>query len=539
MSVNPILRQGASEDKAENARMSNFVGAIAVKDLVKSTLGPKGMDKIMQSTTNPKEITITNDGATILKSLASDNAAAKILINVSMTQDSEVGDGTTSVVVLTGELLAEAEKLVNKKIHPQTIIMGFRKAQEVAQKALLKCAIDNSEDKEKYMNDLLNLARTTLSSKILTQDREQFSRMAVEAILRQGDDVSLESIGFIKKIGGTLADSYLDDGILLPKSIGVGQPHRVEHPKIMIANTGMDADKIKIYGAKVKTSKMEDLIELEAAEKEKMKKKVDRICSSGCTVFINRLLIYDYPQQLFTSKGVVSIQHAEFDGIERLAKVTGAEIVGEFSEGTQYKLGTCDLIEEVIIGEDRVIRFSGLPFKGASTIVLRGANQHVLDEAERSLHDALCVLQQTARDHRVVYGGGSVEMVMAQAVEEEANRTGGKKQLAMLAFASALRQIPTILADNAGYDAHEIVSQLRAAHYEHSLKRKEAGDSASGECDLGLDLDSGKVGSMKKLGVVESIRVKNAVLNSASEACELILRVDTILTAAPRERQEQ
>lgn len=179
---------------------------------------------------------------------------------------------------------------------------------------------------------------------------------------------------------------------------------------------------------------MEGLIELELAEKEKMKQKMERICSSGCSVFINRLLIYDYPQQLFTAKGVVSIQHAEFDGIERLTKVIGAEIVGEFSEGSTSQLGTSDLIEEVIIGEDRVIRFSGLPEHGASAIVLRGANQHVLDEAEPSLHDALCVLQQTSHDHRVVHGGVAVEMWMAQAVEEETNRTTGKKTVCHVGF---------------------------------------------------------------------------------------------------------
>lgn len=339
-------------------------------------------------------------------------------------------------------------------------------------------------------------------------------------------------------MGGTLSDSYIDSGFLLAKSVGVGQPHRVEHPKIMIANTGMDADKIKIYGAKVKTSSMDTVAELEETERQKMRKKVERICSSGCNVFVNRLLIYDYPMQLFTDHNVVSIQHAEFDGIERLATVTGAEIVSEFGDDSTYKLGTCDVLEEVMIGEDRVLRFGGLPHKGASTIVLRGANQHVLDEAERSMHDALCVLQQAANDHRVVYGGGCSEMLMAQAVEEEANRTEGKKQLAMLAFANALRQIPTILADNAGYDSQDLVSKLRAAHYDYKNKHTSSSSSESSSCDLGLDLDTGRVESMKKLGIVESVRVKSALLSSASEACEMILRVDTIVTAAPRQREQ-
>ncbi|KAK2962592.1 putative T-complex protein 1 subunit beta [Blattamonas nauphoetae] len=531
MSVIPILNEGASEERQENARMSNFVGAIAIKDLVKTTLGPKGMDKIMQSTTNTNDVTITNDGATILKNVAADNAAAKILINVSMTQDSEVGDGTTSVVVFTGELLAEAEKLINKNIHPQTIIMGYRKAQKVAIETLQKCARDNSHEQSKLMDDLMNIAKTTLSSKILSQDKDHFAKIAVDAILRQGKDVNVDRISFIKKVGGTLTDSYLDEGYILSKSMGVGQPRRIENARIMIANTAMDADKVKIYGAKVKTSNMQNVIDLEKAEKDRMARKVELICDSKCNVFINRLLIYNYPEQLFTQKGVVSIEHAEFDGIEHLAAITGAEIVSEFREGADYRLGTCKLIEEVIIGEDRVIRFSGLPKAGASTIVLRGANQHVLDEAERSLHDALCVLQQAIRDHRVVYGGGCTEMIMAQAVDDVANLTQGKQQLAMLGFSTALRQMPTHLCDNAGLDSHEVVSKLRAAHFAEKEKL--------GECPLGLNLEKGEVGSMEKLGIVESISVKNAMINSACEATELILRVDTILTSAPRQRREE
>lgn len=281
------------------ARLSSFVGAIAVADLVKTTLGPKGMDKILRPTSaGPRAdtITVTNDGATILRSMYIDNAAAKILIEISKTQDEEVGDGTTTVAVLAGELLREGEKLVNQKIHPQHIINGWRKARDCAQQTLNFIARDNSKNDAKFKEDLLNIARTTLSSKLLTQDKEHFSRLAVEAVLRLKGSGNLDQIQIIKKSGGSIRDSYLADGLILEKTITVGCPKRLENAKIMVANTPMDYDKIKIYGTKVKVESMDKIAEIEAAEKEKMKTKVDRILAYEPTVFINRQLIYNYPE---------------------------------------------------------------------------------------------------------------------------------------------------------------------------------------------------------------------------------------------------
>lgn len=294
-----VLRNEASEEKGEMARLSSFVGAIAVADLVKTTLGPKGMDKILRPTgSGPRAdtITVTNDGATILRSMYIDNPAARILIEISKTQDEEVGDGTTTVAVLAGELLREGEKLVNQKIHPQHIINGWRKARDCAQETLNKIARDNSKNDDKFKEDLLNIARTTLSSKLLTQDKEHFSRLAVEAVLRLKGSGNLDQIQVIKKSGGSIRDSYLADGLILEKTITVGCPKRIENAKIMVANTPMDYDKIKIYGTKVKVESMDKIAEIEAAEKEKMKIKVDKILAYESTVFINRQLIYNYPE---------------------------------------------------------------------------------------------------------------------------------------------------------------------------------------------------------------------------------------------------
>ncbi|CAM6034164.1 unnamed protein product [Sphagnum compactum] len=521
-----LLKADAMEEKGERARMASFIGAIAIADLVKTTLGPKGMDKILQSTGRGHGVTVTNDGATILKSLHVDNPAAKVLVDISKVQDDEVGDGTTSVVVLAGELLREAEKLVALKIHPMTIIAGYRIAAETARTALENSVRDNREDIEKFRSDLCNIAMTTLSSKILSQDKEHFANLAVDAVLRLKGSSNMEAIQIIKKAGGSLKDSYLDEGFILDKKIGVGQPKRIENANILVANTAMDTDKVKIYGARVRVDAMSKVADIEAAEKTKMKNKVGQIIKHGINCFVNRQLIYNYPEELFADAGIMAIEHADFEGIERLALVTGGEITSTFDSPESVKLGHCKLIEEIMIGEDRLIHFSGVELGQACTIVLRGASSHVLDEAERSLHDALCVLVQTVQDSRVLLGGGWPEILMGKHVDELARKTPGKKSIAMESFASALRAIPITIADNAGLDSADLVSQLRAAH---------SGDHSK----AGIDVITGEVGDMEALGIYESFKVKQAVLLSATEAAEMILRVDEIIRCAPRQREDR
>ena len=340
---------------------------------------------------------ITNDGATILKSLYIDNPASKILIDISKTQDSVVGDGTTTVAVLAGELLREAEKLVNAKIHPQIIIAGYRAARDKAKETLLKIAMNNADDKEQFRRDLINIAKTTLSSKLLTHEKDFFSNIVVDAVLRFKETPSLEHIKVIKKPGCSLRDSFLVDGLILEKTISVSCPRVKKNAKILIANTPMDYDKIKIYGSRVKVDSFDKVAEIEQAEKAKMKAKVDRILEHKPDIFVNRQLIYNYPEQLLAEKGVMVIEHADFDGIERLAAVTGGDIISTFDNPEKSKLGFCELVEEMMIGEDKVIKFSGCANSNACSIVLRGASAHLLDEAERSLHDALCVIVETVK----------------------------------------------------------------------------------------------------------------------------------------------
>jgi T-complex protein 1 subunit beta len=524
--------------------------------MVKTTLGPKGMDKILQRVSeHDTSVSVTNDGATILRSVMLDNPAAKVLVDIARVQDDEVGDGTTSVAVFCGELLREAEKLVNERIHPQTIAAGWRMAKNIARKTLEESAIESSKNEELFRKNLFKIAKTTLSSKLLTHEKDYFAQLAVDAVMRLKGSNNLDYIQVLKKAGGHLRESYLEDGFLLDKQIGVGQPKRVENAKILIANTSMDTDKIKIYGSRVKVDSMTKVAEIEEAEKEKMRQKCEKIIAHGANVFINRQLIYNLPESIFAERGIMAIEHADFDGVERLAAVTGGEVASTFDHPELVTLGECDVVEEIMIGEDKVIRLGGCKAGEACTIVLRGASSHVLDEAERSLHDALCVLQATVKEPRVIYGGGCSEIYMAQvsvltrtkylyfiftsffthtnflesiffqAIDREVVNTPGKKALAMAAFARALRAMPAIIADNGGYDSAELVTQLRAKH-------------ESGGNSWGLDMYHGQIADMEDLGVMESFKSKLSVLMSASEAAEMILRVDDIIKCAPRQREQ-
>uniref|UniRef100_A0A7S0HJA7 CCT-beta n=1 Tax=Hanusia phi TaxID=3032 RepID=A0A7S0HJA7_9CRYP len=479
------------------------------------------MDKILQSQSG--EITVTNDGATILKKLTLDNPAAKILVDISKTQDDEVGDGTTTVCILAGSLLAEADPLLSQRIHSQIIVEGWRIALNAARKALESAAFDISADQKLFREYLLKVAKTTLSSKIVHVAHDHFAEICVDAVLRLKGSGNLENIQILKKAGGSMRDSFLSPGFILDKKIGVGQPKRVENAKILIANTPMDTDKIKIYGAKVKVDSLSKVAEIEQAEAAKMVAKCDKIIACGCNVFINRQLIYNKPEQYFADKGIMAIEHADFDGIERLSAVLGGEIASTFEHPELVKLGECELIEEIMIGEDKLIQFNGCRAGEACTIVLRGASSHILDEAERSLHDALCVLKTIVQDPRAIYGGGCSEILMAEAVDAVAKQTPGKKSLAIEAFAKALRTLPKTIAENGGYDSTELVTQLRAAHNQ-------------GHSSHGLDMEKGSIGDMKQFGITESFRVKCQSLVSAAEAAEMIIRVDEVITCAPRQR---
>jgi len=330
----------------------------------------------------------------------------------------------------------------------------------------------------------------------------------------------------VKKIGGSIGESFLDDGFILLKKIGVGQPKRIENAKILVSNTAMDTDKVKIFSSKVKVSSPEEIAKIEQAERERMLEKCQKIINHGIHCFINRQLIYNLPEQFFADNGVCAIEHADFEGVERLALVLGADIVSTFDNPDKVKLGHCDLIEEIMIGEDRAIKFSGVARGEACTIVLRGPTKQLLDESERSIHDALCVISQAvSTESRLVLGAGCSEMLMSLAVDQLAQSTAGKKAISIEAYARALRQIPAIIADNGGYDSAELISQLRAAHF--NVKKT-----------MGLNMTNGTIGDVLQMRVIESLNVKRNFVRCASEAAEMILRIDQIFRSAPRKREK-
>jgi len=509
--------------KKKSAAKISLLAAIATAELVKSTLGPRGMDKLLKSKGKETEITVTNDGATVLKSILIENPVAKILVDISMIQDNDVGDGTTSVVILAGELLKESEKLFEQKLHVMTIVAGFREANEIAHRKLETIVLKRGRDHLSFRQDLIEIANTTLASKIVAQNSSHFALLATDAVLRLRGSRDTDMIQIIKKTGGSLRDSFIDEGFILDKKIGVGQPCCLKNAIILVANTQMDCDKIKIHGAKVKSDTMMDVADIEAAEKAKLKSKCDKIISHGINCFINRQLIYDYPEQIFTNNNVVSIEHADFDGIERLSKVLECDIVSTFETPRATKLGRCKLIEEIFIGTNNMIHFSGVEKGEACTIVLRGASSQILEEAERSLHDTICVLMATVEDFRVIYGAGFPEMQMARAIDIAALNTSGKKSLAMQSFANSLRQIPAIVVDNAGLDSSEIVTALRSAH-----------DVAG--CRMGFDVLRGELDTVERLGIIESYKVKEKIIQAALEAAECVLRIDYIFRNTPKER---
>nr|UXY87730.1 T-complex protein 1 beta SU [Cryptomonas curvata] len=493
--------------------LSLFYETKKVINFLKSTLGPRGMDKLLLSKSG--DIKITNDGATILKNAFYNSVIKNILNNLTIAHDNEIGDGTTSICCLVGELVSEAEKLIKNQIHPQIIIEGYRLAAKQALLILNFAMFDHSKDVEQFCNDLLDMARTTLCSKIVFPVREHFARLVVEAILKLKGSTDINHIKIIKKFGGSLRDSFLEEGFILESKIGSGQPKRIENARILIANTSLDSDKIKIYGAKIKVSALSKLAKLEIAEQKRILDKCKKILAHNINVFINRQLIYNRQESFFTDHGLISIEHADFEGTERLALVTGAEIVSTFDEPSKIKIGNCKIVEEIIIGDETMVRFGKCSNANACTLILRGSNQQILDEAERSIHDALCVLSQAIRDTRMVWGGGSLDTFLSVNLEKFGRNFTGKISLVIFAFSKSIQNLPRILLDNAELDSTSIISQLRTMHEKGNIK-------------VCIDINNQTTSNADSLGLVEFFRLKTQMIISAVETVEVILRIDHI-----------
>ena len=482
-----------------------------VLNFIKTSLGPKGMDKLMINENG--EIKITNDGSTILKNIKKDGIVVHILNEVCSVIDQEIGDGTTTLCCLVGELINEAEKLVNINIHPQVIIQGFRLAAKEAIKTINSCSFDNSNNLELFCADLLDIAKTTINSKIVTTQKELFSRIALKAVLKLKGSTDLNRIHIIKKRGGSLKDSFLDDGFILDKSLALHQPKKVKNAKILIVNTTLDSDRIKIYGVKIKVKSISNLARLEIGEQKKLLDKCKKILSHGINTVINRQLIYNRQERFFSDHGVLTIEQVDFDGIERIALATGAEITSTFDEPSKVKLGKCKIIEEVIIGEDRCIRFGGCLNEGSCSIVLRGSSDQILDEAERSLNDTLCTLIKSIRNPKYIWGGGYAEMKINLSVENLAKKFESKKSLSISAFSNAIKRIPEIIIENAGLESVFLINKFKSALQEGK------------EMCINIE-EQDCICSTKKSGLIENSKLKIQIILFAVEAVEMIIRID-------------
>lgn len=494
---------GNVEERQDDALRTIRNGVNLIGEILKSTLGSKGSLKVLHG----KETSITNDGAFILKNLLIDSPSARIIINSSMSQDWEEGDGTTSIAILTHLLLKEAYQL---NIHRIKIIKGFSLA-------MARCL--DLLNKKKFApkpEDVRNLVKTTLNSKVLANNLDVFVDICVKAV-NMAEDITLIEI---LKIEGDLSESHLVDGIVLNKEVDV----ELENPRVLIANTSMDYDKTKIFSSKVNVESIKELEKIEIAEKEKMISKVETICAIPFDLFINRQIIYDYPFQLLKKKGLAVIEHADFDGVERLNKVLGGNLLSSFESVREEDLGACKRVSSITIKGHRMVKFEGIK-KGASTIVICGSSKEMLEEAERSVHDALCVLKRIKESPYCLYGGGNTETALALELSKLALETKTKESEAIECFSRALLDIPKILADNCGFDGDEAKALLK-------------NDYAYRRFTYGINVENGKTCCMKEKGIIEGFEMKKRVITAACETAQTILKIDGLVTCKPRERSE-
>ncbi|OAG31968.1 T-complex protein 1 subunit beta [Nematocida displodere] len=501
--MSQLLRPGATQEKSEEARTSFLVGAISVSNTVKSTLGPRGMLKLLY--TSKGEPIITNDGATVLKNIVPNGPSAKILINSAQEHGENEGDGTTTLTVLTGELLQEADRLIFKGTHPYRVISAYRKAhlQAIARLRQLSHTAERYEDK-------LNLAKTTLSSKFSPMELQSLAELAVKV---SETVVEIDMISVVKLAGGEVSDSYVDEGLLLECEIGPGQNTAMDNPRVLIVNTAMDTDKVKIFGAKASVTSPKELGRLEEAEKQKMSEKVASIAAHA-DVIVNRQIIYDYPTQEFTRLGKMSIERADFTGVEMLARVLSGRILSTFGSVQPSDVGHCRRVERVKLSNRTFTRFSGVPSTGACTIVIRGPSKEILEEAERSLIGAIKVLKGNTQEY--VYGGGSAEAAVSCAITPESE---GER-----AFSRALLEVARILAENAGHNPDDTIDTI--------LRKNKEGVFTWGVGAEGAQCMEGVL-------VKESLRLKEIIWTRAAEVTEMLLRCDGIIRCKPRERVQE
>jgi len=523
-----ILKEGTQRTAGRDALRVNMMAARAVAEMIKTTYGPKGMDKMLVDTLG--DVTITNDGATILDKAEIQHPAAKMLVHVAKSQDAEVGDGTKRAVIFAGELLKQAEELLNKNIHPTVIISGYRKAMEEALKILYQIAIPIDINDEEILK---KVARTSLTSKAVHDAREYFAEIAVKAVKQiaeqRGDKiyVDIDNIQLIKKYGGSLMDTQLVYGIVLDKEVvHPGMPRRVEKARIALLDAPLEIEKPEI-DAEIRISDPTQMKAFLQQEEEILMKYVEKLVEVGANVVITQKGIDEVAQHFLAKKGILAVRRVKRSDLEKLERATGGRIVSNIEDLKPEDLGYAELVEERKIGEDKMVFIEGCKNPRSVSIVIRGGLERLVDEAERSLRDALSAVADALRDGKVIAGGGAVEIEIAKHLRRYAVKVGGKEQLAIEAFAKALEGLTITMIENAGLDTIDMIMKLRAAH------EKEDGKWIS------VDLNTGELVDMFKLGIIEPVSILATAIKSGTEAATIILRIDDIISASKLEKKEE
>ncbi len=515
-----ILREGTQRSRGKDAQKNNIMAAKIVAESVRSSLGPKGMDKMLVDGFG--DVTITNDGATILKEMDVQHPTAKMMVEVAKAQDDEVGDGTTSSVVLTGELLNKAEELMDKEVHPTILIDGYRKASDKALELLNEISVKvDPIDK----SVLKKIAIVSQISKLLSDHADFIANIAVDAILQvaektqDGYKADVDDVKVEKKTGESLTETRLIKGLILDKEIvHPGMQKRIENPKIALLNCPLEIEKTE-FDAKINIQSPEQMNAFLQEEENLLKDMVEKIAATGANVVFCQKGIDDMIQHFLAKKGIAAVRRASEKDMEKLARATGGRMVTNIDDLSSKDLGTAGIVEERKIGDDEMIFVENCKNPRAVTILIRGGTERITSEAERSIHDGLCVVRDVVRDPRIVAGGGSTEVELSTKLEKWAEKESGREQLAIKAFAEALEIIPTTLAENAGLDPIDIMVNLKSAH-------------EKGEKWAGIDFFDGKIKDMYKMGVYEPTSVKEQAIKSASEAVTMILKIDDVIASS-------
>jgi len=514
-----ILKEGSNRSRGREAQHANITAAKIVAESVRSALGPKGMDKMLVDSFG--DVTITSDGRTILDEMDIQHPAAKMLVEVAKTQDNEAGDGTTSAVIIAGELLNKAEELIDKNVHPTIIIDGYKKAAEKALETLEKLAIPVDLKTPEYLK---KAAITSMASKLVAEYKEYLADISVKAMLAVAEKagntykVDVDDVKVEKKTGESLGDTTLINGIVIDKEVThSGMPKRVEKAKIALLDASLEIEKTE-FDAKINIETPDQIEAFLKQEETMLKDMTEYILAAGANVVICQKGIDDMVQHFLARKGVLAVRRAKKSDMEKLAKATGGKIVTKLDSITPADLGYAALVEERKIGKDKMTFIEGCKHPLAVTILIRGGTDRMIAEAERSLHDALSVIKDVLEEPKIVAGGSAPELEMSRVLKAYAGTLPGREQLAVKIFAEALEAIAITLTENAGLDPIDILSELRARH-------------ESGEKWAGIEVREGKIKDMAKKNVFEPLVVKKQIIKSATEAASMILKIDDVIAS--------